>query len=201
MSHHNVYDFFPDFVDGEALFLNHVPYEGEDLYPQTFDSEYSDDDIHDSIVKLPGRFYPKLPYTSPDNNQARKYNNNHDTNRRKNVNPLTGPIISPLRSNININNNKQRIITWEDQYDTPIRLNDQQDQYPNHLTNSKTSTTEPPASGGPRFDRTMDRNVTAVVGDTVELVCRVISLGDLTVSCSIKCEIFECDIVVPEYKV
>jgi len=168
-------------VRGEAKFLSHVPYDDTRQHPEAFENEYSRDNIHDSIVKLPGRHYPKLPYSNPLPGQPSRHfpsiSNSQHLRVDANDGPRTEPVRTPLSSRANNANHYSR------NGNNYHRQNDQQEGKNGNDVEEEENNFEPPEhSDSPYFDRSLARNYTVMEGATAKLRCRVINLGEKIVS-------------------
>ncbi|XP_063841389.1 zwei Ig domain protein zig-8-like [Scylla paramamosain] len=135
---------------------------------------------HDSDVKLPGRHYPKLPYTLIDRYDDLPYPHPGSSQPKPQPHPRSDPY------------------HYDYNYDDYWEGEEGEEEAKKHLkspqsdtsgasssssssSSSSTSTPEP-RDPSPRFDRDQPRSVKVQAGKTAVLVCRVLNLGDKSVS-------------------
>ncbi|XP_071543064.1 uncharacterized protein [Panulirus ornatus] len=173
---------------GAARFLSHVPHDY--LPDDVLDS--ADDADYDADVKLPGRHYPKLPYDLDDSsglvfgdpNYLHPYHNPHD--------PSYGPQSGTTSYDYD---DFDKESSYEDYY---REVGDGEEG--RHLVSPQSDTAGGPAGPppgplpgnppgpppvpdtSPRFDRSQPRSITVQAGKTAVLVCRVLNIGDKSVS-------------------
>lgn len=161
--------------------MSNVPYD-EEWLPKNLYEDYNYHDIHDSIVKLPGRHYPKLPYSAPsksanfNSHGASHFNSQELPNDwwQSSETFSSEPKVSPLLTNRH--HNFEKI----DKYLT----NQNDEEHRNDLVTESIVGVKDPSLGvrSPMFDRGIPRDVTVQTGRTAELVCGVIGTHDESVS-------------------
>ena len=138
-----------------ARFLSNVPHDENERESSFFKDER---DIHDSIVKLPGRIIPKLSWSHLSPQETHRYRGYHTFEENNDVahkhSPLQ-PHVSAVRSGA--------ASTYADgaASDAPVPVSTALRQ-----------------RSGPRFDRSPPRHITAAAGTTASLACRVLALGE-----------------------
>lgn len=189
----------------------HYPHEYEyDETPQH--NPHYPDVPHDSDIKLPGRHYPKLPYTLVDPPFLPSYSQAQGTTRNTNDRHYHQPQNYPDKGSSNYNPYKsdQDDKKWSPpdsregggggggwswnggggkQGDASdggslyqFSSSSQQRDTTGELVQSGTGGQDDPNDESPRFDRSQPRSVTVQAGKTATLVCRVLNIGDKSVS-------------------
>ena len=180
-------------MEGRARFLGHVPYdEGQEQSP-SYDDDYNYDHIHDSIVKLPGRHYSKLPYSVPSRSPLSNSHTFDPHNKIRSSNDgwrdtqhyINEPKVSPVRT-YSQQQYSQVHVNVNDDYFQNQNDEEHQRSYPKNNKELAGETKEqknviPEDITGPSFDRELPRNISVMEGRTAELVCGVVALGKKSV--------------------